>query len=176
MINSVSLSFFPPAPRRLSRLPSFIYRLGEQGHLRAPVRSFFLVSLLIFWEADGCRENRNPQTNTKWHHLLQHQKWIMYFMHSYPSLSHAGWTKTPSQSPVRDLCDDMRSGRVLMGGRKNPHLNHNTCFILCAIQGTSLLQTSKTPLHTEIRFLSPSFTQRLLKNAGEWPRFPISVP
>lgn len=52
-----------PLHARPNHLPSFIYRLGEQGHLRAPakVHSFFPVSLLIFWEADGCCESRTPK-------------------------------------------------------------------------------------------------------------------
>lgn len=48
-----------------SRLPSFIYRLREQGHLRAPpkVHSFFPVSLLIFWEqAETPKQTASPTT------------------------------------------------------------------------------------------------------------------
>lgn len=46
-----------------NHLPSFIYRLREQGHLRAPakVHSFFPVSLLIFRTVDRCCESRAPK-------------------------------------------------------------------------------------------------------------------
>ena len=63
MINSSGLSLISlPLCAWYNHLPSFIYWLKEQGHLRAPAKahSFFPVSLLIFWEADRWYKNWTP--------------------------------------------------------------------------------------------------------------------
>lgn len=148
---------------RTNHLPSFIYRLGEQGHLRAPakVHSFFPVSLLIFWEAGGRCESRTPK-QTPSHTTCRTPRDESYnscilICHCLALVVGKHHLKTQWETCV-GTCD---TAGGLMGGEKT--LNHNTCFIPCAIRGTSLLPSSETWPHTEICSLSHGFTEWLLK-------------
>lgn len=52
---------------------------------------------------------------------------------------------------------------VVVEGR----LNHNTCFILCAVRGTSLLPRSETRAQTDICSLALCLHNDFLKMEGE---------
>lgn len=154
-----------------NHLPSFIYRLGEQGHLRAPakVHSFFPVSLLIFWEADGCCESRTP-LQTQSHTTCRDPRNDSYnscilICHCLTPAVEKHHLKTQWETCV-GTCDTAGGLVVLKGDT----LNHNTCFILCAIRRTSLLPSSETWPHTEICSLSLALHNGSLKIEGkEWP-------
>lgn len=184
MINSFSLSYFPPAPRLAQPSPILYLPAQRTRPLKSPGEgSLFLpcVSINLLRGRRMLREPK-PRTNAESHHLLKPQKWIIYFMHSYLSLSHTGCRKTPSENPMGDLCGDMWYGWWTSGGEreKKNTLNHNTCFILCAIQGTSLLPGSETWPHTEICSFFLGLHNGFLKktNGKKWPLTvsPLSVP
>lgn len=168
MINSFTLSLISlPVHVWCSHLPSFIYWLEEQGHLRAPakVHSFFSMSLLIFWEADGCNKNWTHHTHplpkqTQSNTTCWNPKKMNHIIHAFLSVivpilaveKHhlkAQWETCVGTCDMAGVeCEGGGGGGV--GGRGVGALHHNTCFILQAIWETGLQPSPETWPHAEI--------------------------
>lgn len=128
-------SLFPlPLHAWHNHLPSFIYRLREQGHLRAPakVRSFFPVSLLIFWEADRCCESRTPKQTpshtTWWNTRNESYNSCILICHCLTlAVEKKHHLKTQRETSVRTCDTAGRHGGWGGGGRNTYSTENKTC-------------------------------------------------
>ena len=161
MINSFSLSYFPPAPRLAQ--PSPILYLPARGTrpLKSPAEgSLFLpcVSINLLRGRRMLGETKHPptplQTNAKSHTTCWNPRNESYNSCILICLCLTLAVEKHHLKTQWETCVGTCDTAGGLAGGKEKTLHHNTCFILCAVRRTSLLPGSETWPHIEICSLS----------------------